>query len=193
MGERLEWIVDEQRFAAIGPEWNDLADAQGRPFSEHEWFTHWWTAFGTGRSLNVCVLWDQGRLCAAMPLSKHAGVVESLANDHTPVFTPLARSSTDLRTLTEAVVAESGASLSVSCLAAGEEAQSELTRASRHARRWLLVRPMHTSPIVETTGSLSDFLSRPGLRGQLPRYRRKMAREYDASIDVMLRVRVPRR
>jgi CelD/BcsL family acetyltransferase involved in cellulose biosynthesis len=185
MGQRVEWIVDNERFAAIRQPWNELAATHTRPFSEHEWFSHWWEAFGAGHALRVCALWREDELAAAFPLLESGGSLEALANDHTPVFVPLARSADDLRQVSEAVLAHGGPTLKVPCLPAGEAACAELQRASQDAKRWLVTRPMHTSPIVRITGPLEEYLATPGLKGPLPRYRRKMAREYDAEFDIV--------
>jgi CelD/BcsL family acetyltransferase involved in cellulose biosynthesis len=185
IGERVEWITDEERFAAVRQAWEDVADTTPRPFSAHDWFSHWWDAFGAGRRLRVCVLWRGEELAAAFPLCERDGSLEALANVHTPVFEPLARSREDLRRVSEVVATATARALRVPCLPVGEAVTDELQRASRQGHRWLLVSPMHTSPIVRTTGPLDAYLGAPGRTGPLPRYRRKMAREYDARFEIL--------
>lgn len=186
MDERIEWIVDERRFAAVREPWSDLAETAARPFSSHEWFWHWWEAFGAGRELRVCALWRDSRLAAAFPLCETDSCLEALADSHhTPTFEPLSRSTNDLRRITDAASGFGSAELRVPCLAAGETAMHELQKASRGAKRLSLVLPMHTSPIVRTTGALDEYLATPGLKGPLHRYRRKMGREYEARFEII--------
>ena len=185
MSERVEWITGEKEFAALREGWDELAESSPRPFSGHDWFSCWWEAFGTGRRLRTCVLWRGNELAAAFPLCQHDGSLEALANVHTPVFEPLARRPADLGRIIEVAVTASAGSLRAPCLPVGEAASDELRRMSRRANRWLLATPMHTSPIVRTTGPIESYLRRPGLRGPLPRFGRKMARDYDARFEIL--------
>jgi hypothetical protein len=71
----IEWIDDEERFAALEAEWDSLADIARSPFLRHAWVCAWWGAFGRG-------CWAGARAgsghsrgtshCAAAPLARFA-------------------------------------------------------------------------------------------------------------------------
>ena len=66
--QRLEWIVDECRFAAVEAAWDALAADQPTPFSRHAWVAHWWRAFAADAPLRICLLWEDEGLVGAIPL-----------------------------------------------------------------------------------------------------------------------------
>ena len=69
-GLTTEVVTDYEAFAALQPEWNDVARrAQATsPFLLHEWFRTWWDAFGAGHSLHVVIARDGNRLVGIAPL-----------------------------------------------------------------------------------------------------------------------------
>src|SRR5215207_8910765 len=93
MAFRTEWIDDPSRLAALREPWDRLAAADPTPFSRHDWLTAWWRAFGDGRRMRICAVWDGDDLAAALPLAAPARgrALTAMANPHSPAFRPLAR------------------------------------------------------------------------------------------------------
>jgi CelD/BcsL family acetyltransferase involved in cellulose biosynthesis len=179
---RVEWISDRGAFAALAPEWDRLAASADHPFAEHSWFAAWWEAFGAGGELAVCALRTEGRLAGVYPLWREDGVLRAMANDHTPVFVPLAEDDEALAVLSAVVVAAPASELVLPSMPAGP-ALTALGRAARDGRRLSATRPHKLSPIAATSGSWDDYRRR--LKGRLTtveRRRRKMAREHAAEL-----------
>jgi len=75
---------------ALAGEWDELADRVGAsPFLRPAWFDLWQRSFGDSTA-RVLVLRGSGRVAGVLPLRGRGRVVESMANDHTPAFEPLA-------------------------------------------------------------------------------------------------------
>lgn len=189
--ETIEWIEDPQRFFELGTEWDRLASQERTPFLRHAWFSAWWRAFGGSAKLKICALWRDGELVGLFPLYAKAGRLHAMANEHTPVFKPFARSNQSLARTVESALAVGLAEVVAPALPASDRAVNALLAASSQARRTTLVVPHHTSPIVDTAcgwpeykGSLSSKT-----RSELGRLRRKMEREHHAELRL---VRVPR-
>jgi len=68
--DRVEWVGDERRLAALAPAWDRLSRERDQtPFTRHGWFSSWWKAFGAGRELSVCTAWRGGALVGVLPLT----------------------------------------------------------------------------------------------------------------------------
>ena len=180
---RVEWIDEPVRFDELRPEWEALAELQRLPFLRHGWFSAWWRAFGSGRRLQICTLWNGSGLVGALPLAAGGGGLEALANVHSPVFRPLARDEEALRSLAEAAVERAPGVLRIPELSAGDPAVEALAGASRGAGRFTLVENGRVAPLVETTGELAGYLQALDrkARKDLERRRRKLESEQQAS------------
>jgi CelD/BcsL family acetyltransferase involved in cellulose biosynthesis len=180
---RVEWIDETGRFDELRPEWEALAELQRLPFLRHGWFSAWWRAFGSGRRLQICALWNGSELVGALPLAAGGGGLEALANAHSPLFRPLARDEEALRGLAEAAVDRAPGILRIPELSAGEPAVQALAAASRRAGRLTLVENGRLAPLVETTGELAGYLQAMDrkARKDLDRRRRKLQFEQQAS------------
>ena len=181
----VEWIADPAAFAALAEEWDRLARGAGHPFAEHSWFAAWWRAFGAGSSLSVCALRRDGRLVAVYPLCRNGGALSAMANDHSPLFVPLARDEEALAEVTAAVMAAPATELVLPSVPAGP-ALVALARAARERRRLSAIRPHKLSPIATTTGSWEDYRRRhKGQLATVERRRRKLLREHEAEVVVV--------
>lgn len=143
---RIEWVRDVEQFDTLEAEWDALADLHQLPFLRHAWFAAWWVSFAAGRELSVCTVRDGRDLVAAFPLCTSGRRLEPLANDHTPLFGPIARDDASLRALLGAVV-EASPSLTVPLLPDDHPAFQLLTQPGRLA----LVQARHRSPYVDTS------------------------------------------
>ena len=93
-GLTTEVVTDYEAFAALQPEWNDVARrAQATsPFLLHEWFRTWWDSFGAGHRLHVVIAREGNRIVGIAPLMAEQvhmyGLpvrrLDLLHNDHTP-------------------------------------------------------------------------------------------------------------
>jgi CelD/BcsL family acetyltransferase involved in cellulose biosynthesis len=180
---RVEWIDEPGRFDELRPEWERLAELGRLPFVRHAWFAAWWRAFGEGRHLQICALWNGSELTGVFPLAARGRSLEALANVHSPVFRPLARDGEALGRLAEAAVERAPGVLRVPELLAGDPAAEALAAAGRSAGRLTLVESGRLAPLVETTGELSGFLQAMDrkARKDLERRRRKLESEQQAS------------
>ena len=188
MEERIEWVTDARRFAALQPGWDALAAGDPLPFSRHAWFDAYARGFGHGQSLAVCVLWRGDEPAAAFPLWRHARRLEALAHaHHTPVFRIPARDPEALATVTAAALtAADGGELAVEALAEGDAEVAALAQAAGARRRLVLVEPQHVSPIVDTVGAFEDYRLRMKSHWrELERRRRKMHREHDVRHELV--------
>jgi CelD/BcsL family acetyltransferase involved in cellulose biosynthesis len=180
---RIEWIEDPARFAAARGPWDTLAERHRLPFLRHDWLSAWWEAFGGGRRLRTCCLWDGEELAAAFPLCASGGRFEALADRlHTPVFRPLARDHEALEAVVRTVLNASWSELALNALPAGDPAADLLTGAARMT----LVEAQHVSPIVETAGDLEAYrgtLDR-SRRKDVERRRRRFAEAHDAVLEI---------
>lgn len=184
---RLEWIVDERRFAAVEAAWDALAADQPTPFSRHAWFTHWWRAFAADAPLRLCTLWEGDSLTGAVPLVAGTGRLVAMANDHTPIFAPLARDPQVLGRLAQALIGSSAGEVELGALPADGEALRHLRRACGQAGRRTVEESQHVSPLVEMAGTYEQFKaeSKPRWGAPLERFRRKMVRDHDATFSLV--------
>jgi CelD/BcsL family acetyltransferase involved in cellulose biosynthesis len=185
--EAIEWIEDQERFFELEPEWDRLAEQQRTPFLRHAWFSAWWRAFGDGAQLRICALWKNAQLAGLFPLYAKAGELHAMANEHTPVFKPFARSESSLARTVEAALAGGPAEIVIPALPASDMALDALLAASTQTRRQPLVMPHHTSPSVDTACGWSKYNGRLSskTRSELGRLRRKMEREHHTQLDMV--------
>ena len=180
MADRIEWITDETRLAALAADWEGLAGQHdGTPFTRHGWFSAWWKAFGSGRRLSVCAAWREGVLVGVLPLNRIGGRLEG-PHREAPLFRPVAADRDGLRALAHAAVDAADEELIVPSLPVDDPAVGELTAAARG--RLTLTDPAHVSPIVDTGGDYSQFRQRTKPRWGYPleRLRRKASRDHEA-------------
>ncbi len=186
VAERVEWIEDGERFEAIGPAWEDLAERDHSPFAGPKWYGAWWRAFGAGRRLAVCALWRDAELAGVLPLVARRGRLEAMANDHTPVLRAAARDAEALSSLTRAAVEASPGLLDLHPVAA-PESRLALEQASAEGRL-VLAEPSLVSPIVDVQGEFAAYREpRKGEWREMERRRRKLLREHDVNLSVVAR------
>jgi CelD/BcsL family acetyltransferase involved in cellulose biosynthesis len=183
----IEWIVDEDAFAALAPEWDSLLPEDARPFDLHCWHAAWWKAFGEQFDPAVCTIReDDGRLAGVFPLQRHGHALGSLANVHSNAFRPLAKDSDALQALAEAALAEA-ARLTLSELWEGDPVIEALVAQARESGMACLLEPGSVSPIVDTTGDLDVWVtdSHASWKKRLRRYRRKMNKDHEARFEIV--------
>ena len=185
MEDRVEWIGDPARFAAIATEWDALGRRDPTPFLTHGWMSAWWESFGAGRALSICALWAADELVGGLAVCRRGSRLEGMANEHSPLFRPLARDEARLIALTRAVV-DAGSELEIGGLPADEAALSALVGASDRASRLCLTEPQYVSPITDTRGEFSAYQqARKKSWGDLERRSRKMRREHDVAFELI--------
>ena len=191
MAQRIEWVTEPPRFTSLAEEWDALARRHSTPFVRHAWFSAWWAAFGAGRPLRVCLLWEDARLVAAFPLfAARRGRLSAMANVHSPLFRPLARDDEALEGLSVSVARAGAPELEVPALAVDDLALAVLTRVLERERRTNLVEPQETSPLTDTSGDLEAYRreKKSKLR-EVERRRRKLLREHRVELTLIERPR----
>ncbi|MGI8596959.1 MAG: GNAT family N-acetyltransferase [Thermoleophilaceae bacterium] len=183
MSDRVEWVTDPRRFAAVEACWDRLASG---PFDRHAWYSAWWGAFANGRRLAVCLLWRDESLVAALPLCRSRGRLEAMANFHSPQFEPLAQSRDALESVMKAALDASGGELRLTPVPSAGDAFGVCLEACEQAGRLVVVGAQHTSPVTDTSGEFSTWRSaRKDALRELERRRRKLARDHDPVIRLI--------
>jgi len=180
LADRIEWVTDEARLAALASDWDRLAhEHDPTPFARHAWFWCWWKAYGGGRQLRVCVVWREDVLAGVLPLTGVGGRLEG-PHVEVPLFRPVAADRDALMALARAAVDAARDELVVPSLPADDPAVGELIAAARG--RLVLTERVHVSPIVDTGGDFGEFRNLTKSRWGYPleRLERKMNRDHDA-------------
>lgn len=184
MDERVEWITDEGRWAALAAGWEGLVADSIDPFADHTWLDCWWRAFGEGSRLSTCVAWRGDELVAALPLHARRGRLAALANVHTPLFHPPAVDEEARLTVLRAALDHPAGELCLEAVPTREAWTQALLAAARERGRKVLVEPLHTSPIAHLADR-EAWQRAVGPRLREPRRRsRKLAREHETSFDL---------
>lgn len=186
MGERVEWISDSSRLVGVSDGWNALAEGPLEPFLSSHWFRCWWDAFGEGHALRTCTLWRDGRLAGVFPLRAGGDRrLAAVANDHSPVFQPLAADESALETLVETVF-DSSRQLDVESVPAEGPVLAVLERTARR-RRWLrVVESLFASPMVATGGDFQSYREpRKHRWREMERRGRKLRREHQTEFRLI--------
>jgi CelD/BcsL family acetyltransferase involved in cellulose biosynthesis len=188
VGGRIEWIITGERLAAVADDWNRLAAQQETPFGRHAWFEAWWHAFGGDGQLRVCALWRSGELVGAFPLLARRHRLEAMVNEHTPVFSPLARDGAARAQLVEAVLATSLSEVEVDALEGCDPAVEHLIEGAKARGRPSLIEAVHVSPVVEIESDFAAFRRRHREKWrEIERRRRKLEREHTADFAPIAR------
>ncbi len=179
MPTREEWITDPGRLAEIAREWDLLAEWDPAPFSRHAWLEPWWRAFGAGRELRICTVWDGSELTAALPLCGDGPRrLVGTSNAHSPTYRPLARDAAARASLAAALVC-GGEGLVLRGVPAEEPDTRDLLDGVAASGARTVLEPDFVSPITDTSGSFESYRAelKPRWR-ELERRRRKMVREH---------------
>ncbi|MGB7686424.1 MAG: GNAT family N-acetyltransferase [Solirubrobacterales bacterium] len=187
MGLTVEWIGEAPGFAALAGEWKALLPADHFPFDLHCWYLAWWRAFGGDDELAVCTVRRDGELVAAFPLRRADGQLKPLANTHSPLYRPLARDEEAMRAVVAAAMKEGG-DLALTGLPARDSSVAQLRDGARAASKRLLAEPAYASPLVDTSGDLDAWRtqSKPRWGAPLERFRRKMGRDHEAEMEIVV-------
>jgi CelD/BcsL family acetyltransferase involved in cellulose biosynthesis len=174
-----------ERFAGLGEQWDQLAGPEALPFDRHCWYESWRRAFAPGARLATCTAWRGDELVGALPMWLRRGDrLEAMANVHTPAFRPLAADEGTLAALLGAAFRAPTRSVTLLPLRIDDPSLQAVERAATECgRRWLRER-QQLSPVIDTQGTFDDWVreTKPRWHTQIPRYRRKMARDHTLEI-----------
>ena len=159
MTPTTEWIEDEGGFLALAGDWERLAEQAAHPFARHDWFRAFWESYPDVVPA-VLVLRAGDELRGVLPLQRRGRSLHALANEHTPVFTPLAADEEALEALLDAAVAASPEL--VLPLPADHPATALLARISKRRGRSFWAEPTVRSPFVETAGTFEEYRRKVG-------------------------------
>ena len=177
---RTEWIEHPERLAELQGPWDSLTGLTAQPYARHGWFSAWWSAFGAGRRLRTCAIWDGERLAACMPAYATRGGLAAMVNAETPLFAPPALGAAELEQLATVSVSDVRTVLTAQAVESHGEFAAALGHAARGRGGRLVALPWQTSPIVDTGGSFEEYRqrTRPKWLARLARYRRQMERRH---------------
>lgn len=181
----VEWVTEIARFAALATEWDALVARNSRPFDLHCWHMAWLAAFGGAKRLAICTVRDDGELAGALPMIRDGRRLEAMANVHSCLFRPLARSPEAMDALIDAAL-QDAASVELEELPDGDPSLEHLTAGLRRAGMAGLLEPGSVSPIVDAAGDLDAWIkeSHSSWKKRLRRYHRKMEKDYEASFEI---------
>jgi CelD/BcsL family acetyltransferase involved in cellulose biosynthesis len=178
--ESIEWVTDRQRLTALTTDWDRLAETEPTPFLRPCWVAAWYDAFGAGGRPLAAVLWRDRMLAGVLPLlARRWRRLDAPANDHTPSFgVPALDAEARSRLIDHAV--QGTVALTVPALVEGDPVFTGMVQSARALGRWMLIEPMATSLLVETTGSLEQYRSSLSskVRSEMGRLRRKARRDH---------------
>lgn len=183
---RTEWIEHRERLAELQRPWDSLTGSSAQPYARHGWFWAWWSAFGTGRELRTCALWEGERLVACLPAFATRGGLVAMVNAETPLFAPPALGAAELERLTTVCLEDVRTLLIAQAVESGGDFMAALGRTAERRGGRVVARPWQTSPIVDTAGTFEDYRkrTRPKWLARLARYRRQMERRHGLELLV---------
>lgn len=187
MALSAEWISAPGRFEELRAEWDALLPENAHPFDLHEWYGVWWKAFGDGGDLAVCTVRDGDELAGVLPLWVDGSRVKGLANGHSGMFRPLARDGEAMEVLVAAAFSRDAREVDLRMLPAADPTVPLLEAAAVRASMRPLAEAGFVSPIVDTSGDLEAWRreSNSSWKKRLARYRRKMQRDHDATLEIV--------
>jgi CelD/BcsL family acetyltransferase involved in cellulose biosynthesis len=155
--QRIEWVTDRDRFAAISDAWRRLTGDASPPFSDHSWFAAWWDAFGTDGGLRVCLLWKGEELLAALPVAAKRSWMRGLANSETPTFLVPARDERALDAVIAAAFDTDPEEITLHAVCISDALRERFIEASARRNRVLLQEQVHRSPRVQLGGDFEQY------------------------------------
>jgi CelD/BcsL family acetyltransferase involved in cellulose biosynthesis len=176
--DRIEWVTDGERFAALRDAWEALAAPEPTPFGSHAWFDCWWQAFGAGQDLSICTAWRGHALVAVLPLCRRRERLASMANDHTPLFRAPARDRQALIAVVEAAHAAEPEAFALHAVRVQDPLLEVARAAGRRRHRPAIIERVHASPIIDTSGDRTAYFRSRASR--MRTQRNKLHREHDA-------------
>lgn len=192
MPTEIEWVSEISRADEIAAAWDRLHVDDPLPYESMAWLRPWWDAFAGSDRLALAVGWSGGELVAALPLRRRRGQLRTLTNDHTPVCRPVARDAAVLEAFLRQVIAAVDGTLVLEALPAEDAGLAVALVEAQKGRLLALVGRHHTSPFVDTSGSLGDYRrDRRKHLGETERRRRKLVREHDLELRLIERLEAP--
>jgi CelD/BcsL family acetyltransferase involved in cellulose biosynthesis len=176
----IEWLREPAAFAAVAEPWDALAAEHPDPFATHRWLDAWWRAFVPEDRGRILVARRDGAFVGGLALVEHGGRRAAMANEHSPLFRPLAADAEARGALLAAALEGAEGGLTLRAVPDSDPAVTSVRVG------WTVTAPSAISPIVETSGRFEDWraASKPRWGAPLERFRRKMGREYELRLTV---------
>ena len=167
-------------------DWEALADAtKAPPFLQPGWFELWWRAFGTGEACLVTARRGEV-LVGVLPLVRRGRALASMANDHTPLFDPLADNDEVALLLARALLDLHPRRATLEYLEADGTGLRSVAEAAGAAGYRMVVRDWERPPFVALDGDWEAYeRSLDGkLRRDLARRGRRLDEEGVVTFDI---------
>ena len=177
----------EREIEPLAEAWDDLADrTEAPPFARPGWFKAWWGAFGNG-ALELVTVRRQERLAAVLPLARRGGVLNALANYHSPAFSPVAEDARALREVIGAAVADRPRRLALPFMERAGSAIGAVRDAAASADLRVLERTQLRTPVVAIDGDWETYLASLSrkFRKELRRHRRQLDGEHEVDLEIV--------
>lgn len=188
MPHTVEWVRDDEGFAALAAEWEAVLPDDAHPYDEHAWLSSWWQAYGAGSKLAICTVRRDGALAALMALREADGRLLSLTNSHTFTCRPLARDDEAMAVLLKAIVEDGRLEIGLTGLEVADSGTAGLEAAARAASKLSSTEPAFASPYIDTVGDYETWRDENKHRWKAPLERkwRKTERDYEAEFKMVI-------
>ena len=135
----------------------------------------------------MCTVRDGDELAGVIPLWVEGRRVKGLANGHSGMFRPLARSEEAMEALVAMAFSRGAREVDLRLLPSADPTLPLLETAARHASMRPFAEAGFVSPLVDTSGDLEAWrkASNSSWKKRLARYRRKMERDHDAELEIV--------
>jgi CelD/BcsL family acetyltransferase involved in cellulose biosynthesis len=188
MPQTVEWVRDEEGFAALAAEWDAVLPDGAHPYDDYAWISSWWQAFGAGSQLAICTIRRHGALAAVMPLREEGGRLLSLTNSHTFSCRPLARDEEAMTALLKAVTQDGGREIRLTGLEVSDGGTAALESTARETSMLAATEAAFASPYIDTSGGYDAWREQNKHRWKAPLERkwRKTERDHESEFQMVV-------
>ena len=195
---RVAWVNSVSEFTDLRDSWNSLLEHSNERslFLAHEWLTSWLSTYGDGEDIEVLTLWRGPQLLAAAPFIKRwnrAGFIRISCLDfassgisgHTAMIFDQREQGLPDQLMRALLARPDWHRLRLPDVPAGSRTELDVPLAARRVGFGVVEKPGRRSPVLNTAGTLSEFIAglSANARSNLNRRWRRLAAAGPIQID----------